>query len=86
MCEWVGFKVGEVLNVKNYLTGGVKSGKFAAALESYDSGQSVSFWGTENELFENDVKSLVFQTYPEVGDTENYLPVCRVMTDYVWNL
>jgi len=59
--------------VKNHLTGGFKSGKFAAALESYDSRQSVSFWSTADEFFENDFESLVFQTYPEIGDIRKQL-------------
>ena len=59
--------------IKNNLTGGVKSGKFAAALESFDSWQSVSFWETADKFFKNDFESLVFQTYPEIGDIQRQL-------------
>lgn len=54
--------------VKNHLTGGFQSGKFVAALQSADVWRSPSSWAVAERFFENDFESLVFQTYPEIGD------------------
>ena len=59
--------------MRNNLTGDVKSGKFAAALESSDSYQLTSFWSKAGKFFENDFESLVFRTYPEIGDIQKQL-------------
>ncbi|MEE2876262.1 MAG: 4-(cytidine 5'-diphospho)-2-C-methyl-D-erythritol kinase [Candidatus Neomarinimicrobiota bacterium] len=53
--------------VKNALSCGFSSGNFPAPL-----GSRIS-WDSAGVLFENDFESLVFQTYPEVGDLKRRL-------------
>ena len=53
--------------LNNHLAGKFTTGKFAAALESFDS------WTSANEFLENDFEPLVFRTYPEIGEIKNQL-------------
>jgi 4-diphosphocytidyl-2-C-methyl-D-erythritol kinase len=53
--------------LNNHLAGKFTTGKFAAALESFDS------WTSANEFLENDFEPLVFRTYPEIGEIKNRL-------------
>lgn len=59
--------------IKNHLTGGFESGKFAAASRITGAFKSVSSWEAADKFFENDFESLVSQTYPEIGDIHRQL-------------
>ena len=53
--------------VKNFLSGGFGTGNFAAPIEKQLS------WESLGKFFENDFESLVFRTYPEIGDLKKRL-------------
>jgi len=53
--------------VKNFLSDGFGTGKFAVPIEKQLSWQSLG------KFFENDFESLVFRTYPEIGDLKKRL-------------
>ncbi|MEE9167036.1 MAG: 4-(cytidine 5'-diphospho)-2-C-methyl-D-erythritol kinase [Candidatus Neomarinimicrobiota bacterium] len=59
--------------VRKHLTGGFKSGKFGAVLQSRGEERFVSSWAVADRFLENDFESLVFQTYPEIGDIRDRL-------------
>ncbi|HIB71377.1 MAG TPA: 4-(cytidine 5'-diphospho)-2-C-methyl-D-erythritol kinase [Candidatus Marinimicrobia bacterium] len=53
--------------VKNSLSGRFEAGNFAALIEEHSS------WESLGKFFENDFESLVFRTYPEIGDLKKRL-------------
>ena len=53
--------------VKNFLSGGFGTGNFAVPIEKQLS------WESLGKFFENDFESLVFRTYPEIGDLKKRL-------------
>ncbi len=57
--------------VKNALSGGFGTGNFPAPLEPRN------VWDSSGTLFENDFESLVFRTYPEIGDLKRRLMNAR---------
>tara|TARA_Y100000590_G_scaffold435255_1_gene554461 strand:- start:3127 stop:3867 length:741 start_codon:yes stop_codon:yes gene_type:complete len=53
--------------VKNALPGGFGTGNFSVPFQVH------AEWDNSGALFENDFESLVFQTYPEIGDLKRRL-------------